>query len=130
MRKTSGKVFIIKYEDNTSENFSIEYFADYSSKARIKIGGLVFRFVRTFQLYTGYFITTLVEIIDSGKRVCKFCDRESNNVTLSEIETFSIIKSRTNDERTRTCSDDDGDYNDDHDEDFKPKSDTSSYNNT
>ena len=41
-KKKSGKVFTIKYEYNTSEHWSIEEFVDYSSEARILIGGLGF----------------------------------------------------------------------------------------
>ena len=71
-----------------------------------------------------YFSATVVEIIDSEKQVYKLCDRESNNYTLSEVESFSRIQVQTNDEHKSTRIDDDGDYDDDCDEDFNLKSDT------
>ena len=121
----SGKVFTIHYEDNTSEHWYIEGFADYGCKARIPIGGIVFRYVQTFRGSMGYFSATVVEILDRDKWVCKLCDGESNNYTLSEIEIFSIIQVHTNDEHTSTRSDDDWGYDDDRDEEFNLKSDTS-----
>ena len=122
--------FTVKYEDNTSEPWYIEYFSDYSSKARIPIGVLGFRFVKTFRGSKIYFSATVIEIIDSGKRVCKSCDGESNHYTLIEVERFSIIQVQNNDEHTSTCTDNDGDYDDDCDDYFNVKSDTSSSDST
>ena len=45
----AGKVFTIKYKDNNSKHWSIEDFADYSSKARIPIGGLYFGLYKPFK---------------------------------------------------------------------------------
>ena len=72
----------------------------------------------------GYFSATVVEILDRRKRFCQFCDGESKNYTLSEIERFSRIQVQTNYEHTSTCSYEDGGYDDDCDEDFNLKSDT------
>ena len=122
----AGTFFTIKYEDNNSEHWFSKDFSDYSSKTLIPIGGLGFWFIGTFQGYMGYLSATEFEILDRKKRVCKFCDRESKNYTLVEIESFYRIEVYTNDEHTSTPRDDDGDCNDDSDEELNLKSDTSS----
>ena len=76
------------------------------------------------------FSATVIEIIDSGKRVFTFCDVESYHYTLIEVERFSIIQVQTNDEHTSTCTDNYGDYNDDRDDYFNLKSYTSSSDST
>ena len=40
----------------------------------------------------------MVEILDSCKKVCKLCDGESKNYSLSEIEIFSRIQFHNNNE--------------------------------
>ena len=91
-----GKVFTIVYEDNTSEHWSIGKV--FSSKELIPIGGLGFWFSQTFRESTRYFIANVVEILDSSNQVCKLCDRESKNYSLSEIESFYRIQLHNNNE--------------------------------
>ena len=110
-------------------NIGILNFSEYSSKSLNRIEGLGFRLIGTLRGYTGCFSATVVEIIDSEKQVYKLCDRESNNYTLSEVESFSRIQVQTNDEHTSTRSDENVDYDENYDDDFNFKSDTSSSDN-
>ena len=84
-------MYTIRFIGDEEEMWSSHDATVNSKAASITVGDRGFQFISKF-CGGGHFSGTVVEILCSGKRECKFCDGDEYKYTLSEIQRLSTLQ--------------------------------------